>query len=307
MTARPPALQRSFFVLHKNRTKNRFLTTGPGSRAANVVPLCPALPGPGHREAGCKNRLCVRLLERFRFHDETKVNGWDFFSSVNLSFVELKSSLHLLFFIFILSKRVKKPLVLDELETNEVYQHRHRWFFHLRTSPKKNVLSASGKVTGVVFFFRQLSQFYLYRHNNVYNLSLPRAAGRFWRPPTFFTGILLNSACAFTFIGACQWLQVNPCPAGADGLDHLFQFEMQKGFGTGPAFLRISKSHMFVQPPCMIGGLTYTRQVHRNVRQSHKFNLVRGEDSNLLVPPIRHRDFFSDICSKILFLILLIC
>jgi len=146
VTARPPALQRSFFVLHKNRTKNRFLTTGPGSRAANVVHLYPALPGPGHQEAGCKNLLCVRLLERFRFHDETKVNGWDFFSSVNLSSVEWNPSLHLLFFICILSKRVKRPLVAY---TNEVY--RHRWFFHLRTTPIKIVLSASGKVTGAFF------------------------------------------------------------------------------------------------------------------------------------------------------------
>jgi len=155
VNASPPVLQR-FFIVPKSWTKNRFLVPGPGLRAANLVNLRFASPGPGHQVS---NLLCVRLLERFRFHDETSVKGRDFFSTVNLSTVELYLSIHLLFLIYFLDKRVKKPLVLETLETNEVYLQRHRWFLHLRTSPKKKF--SLPVVKSPVPFFSSRSSFFI--------------------------------------------------------------------------------------------------------------------------------------------------
>ena len=142
-----PTVILHLFVKPKSWTKNRFLTPGPGPRAANVVHLRFALPGPGLQ---VENLLSVRLLKRFWFHDETSVKGRDSFSTVNLSSVELYLSHHLL----------KKPLVAY---TDGVYQHRRRWFFTQmivkgKFNPREIEVSIllpfiCVEITGAVFFF----------------------------------------------------------------------------------------------------------------------------------------------------------
>jgi len=220
----------------KSRGSNRCLTPiSWGLRAAYAVHLCPVLPGtelPATWRVECveffhRTFLVVSLLNRFGFHDETSVNGRKFRPTITRLMVDRTYVFHLLFLIYFLSKRVKKPLVLETLETNEVYLQRHRWFFHLRTSPKKKVLSAGGKVTCAVFFFRQ---FFLYHCDGASVQCIPEVGGCVLRPLTSFLPDLLNCACTYPSFGTGHWQQINSCPAGTGRLYHLYEFPMQKVF-----------------------------------------------------------------------------
>jgi len=152
----------------KSRGSNRCLTPFPwGLRAAYAVHLCPVLPGTEFPatwriesvEFFHRTFLVVSLLNRFGFHDETSVNGRKFLSTITRLMVDRTYVFHLLFLIYFLSKRVKKPLVLETLETNEVYLQRHRWFLHLRTSPKKKF--SLPVVKSPVPFFSSRSSFFI--------------------------------------------------------------------------------------------------------------------------------------------------
>lgn len=203
VNARPPVLQR-FFIVPKSWTKNRCLTPGPGSRAANVVNLHFAVPVHGRQ---VENLLSVYFILSKRFK-----------KSLVLKTLENNEVYHDRPRWFFTQMTEKGKINPREIEVSILLP------------------SICVEIIGAGFFSRQLSQFFPYRHNNVPTI-FTTGGCLLSAPALFFLPGLLNFACANTPTGACQQLQVKLYPAGADGPDHLSRFMIRKAIGTGPAFL----------------------------------------------------------------------